>query len=337
MFARTRGLAVTVLLCLFLPACHLVPAFPSAPALPAAVAARGLPTVALLSTRTPSTTVGVSPGALPFYLAGPVRRGSAAANPPAEPYATPVYSYRVVHTYPHDSQAFTQGLVYTNSVLYEGTGLSGLSSLRRVDLQTGEVLQIKPVPAPYFGEGIAVYSDTIVQLTWQSHVAFVYDRDTFSQTGTFTYTGEGWGLTYDGQRLIMSDGSSTLYFRDPQTFSETGRVQVHDGATPVSRLNELEYIGGEVYANVWLTNRIARVDPQTGQVTAWIDLTGLRPPGTDVLNGIAYDSTNGRLFVTGKRWPYLYEIELYLPWRFCMPLVLKGVPGNPLPTPTPVP
>jgi glutamine cyclotransferase len=206
-----------------------------------------------------------------------------------------------------------------------------------VDLETGEVLQIHAVPAPYFGEGIAVYSDTIVQLTWQHEVAFVYDRDTFSQTGTFTYTGEGWGLTHDGRRLIMSNGSSTLYFRDPWTFAVTGQVQVRDGATPVTRLNELEYIEGEVFANVWLTNRIARVDPQTGQVTAWVDLTGLRPPGTDVLNGIAFDTVNGRLFVTGKLWPYLYEIELYLPRQFCLPLVLKNQVGSLPPTPTAVP
>ncbi len=227
--------------------------------------------------------------------------------------ATPVYSYTVVQTYPHDPNAFTQGLVYTDGVLYEGTGLYGGSSLRKVDLETGTVLQIHTLSPEYFGEGIAVYSDTVVQLTWREHVAFVYDRGTFSETGRFTYTTQGWGLTHDGERLIMSDGSATLFFRDPQTFSETGRVQVYDEFGPVTRLNELEYIDGEVYANVWLTDRIARIDPQTGRVTAWIDLAGLRPPGTDVLNGIAYDSLNDRLFVTGKWWPNLFQIELVPP------------------------
>jgi len=245
---------------------------------------------------------------------------------PQQALNTPVYTYTVVNTYPHDPDAFTQGLVFTDSVLYEGTGLYGGSSLRRVDLETGAVLQSYTLTKQYFGEGIAVYSDTIVQLTWREHVAFVYDRVTFSPTGQFTYTTQGWGLTHDGQRLIMSDGSSTLFFRDPQTFSETGRVQVHDEFGPVTRLNELEYIHGQVYANVWLTDRIARIDPQTGQVTAWIDLTGLRPPGTDVLNGIAYDGVNDRLFVTGKWWPSLFEIELVPPtpepYRFFLPLVM---------------
>jgi glutamine cyclotransferase len=251
--------------------------------------------------------------------------------------STPVYSYRIVHTYPHDSAAFTQGLVYTGSVLYEGTGLYGRSSLRQVDLETGEVLQIRNLPSQYFGEGIAVWDGEIIQLTWREHAAFVYNRDTFTQTGQFSYPTEGWGLTHDGQRLIMSDGTSNLYFRDTRTFSETGRVQVYDGSLPVTRLNELEYIQGQVYANVWLTDRIARIDPLTGQVTAWIDLAGLRPPGADVLNGIAYDAAGDRLFVTGKLWPYLYQIELYLPHTFLLPLVVKGWGGAPpsIPTITP--
>jgi glutamine cyclotransferase len=237
----------------------------------------------------------------------------------------PVYSYRVLHTYPHDPMAFTQGLVYTDGVLYEGTGLTqGRSSLRRVDLETGEVLQIHNLTSQYFGEGIVVLTSTIIQLTWQNHRAFIYDRDTFSETGYFTYPTEGWGLTYDGQQLVMSDGTSTLYFRDPQTFSQTGQVQVLDGTTPIVRLNELEYIEGIVYANVWLTDRIARIDPTTGQVTSWIDLTGLRPPGTDVLNGIAYDKVGRRLFVTGKYWPSLFEIELVPPGRIYLPCVARG-------------
>ena len=250
------------------------------------------------------------------------RAASPALPTPTLTVATaPVYSYRVLQTYPHDPTAFTQGLVYTDGMLYESTGIYGKSSLRRVDLETGQVLQRYDLPAPYFGEGIAVLSATIIQLTWRERVALVYDRETFSPTGTFSYTTEGWGLTYDGERLIMSDGSATLFFRDPATFTLTGQVQVRDGTTPVVRLNELEYIAGEVYANVWLTDRIARIDPATGRVTAWIDLTGLRPPGTDVLNGIAYDVVGRRLFVTGKYWPYLFEIALVPPVHFYLPCV----------------
>ncbi|MCU0502831.1 MAG: glutaminyl-peptide cyclotransferase [Anaerolineae bacterium] len=236
----------------------------------------------------------------------------------------PVYSYRVVATHPHDPSAFTQGLVYADEVFYEGTGLYGRSSLRRVDPPTGQVQQQVDLPPAYFGEGVALVGDTLYQLTWQEHTVFTYERHSFAATGHFTYTTEGWGLTYDGQRLIMSDGSNTLYFRDPVTFEETGRVQVFDGATPVTLLNELEFIGGEVYANVWQTDRIARIEPQTGRVTAWIDLTGLRPPQTDVLNGIAYDAGQDRLFVTGKLWPYLYEIALVPRPTAFMPLVWKS-------------
>lgn len=235
----------------------------------------------------------------------------------------PVYSYRILHTYPHDPTAFTQGLVYTDGVLYEGTGIYGDSSLRKVELETGQVLQQHDLASQYFGEGIVVLTSTIIQLTWQNHRAFIYDRNTFSETGYFTYPTEGWGLTSDGQQLIMSDGSSMLYFRDPQTFSQTGQVQVLDGTTPIVRLNELEYIAGEVYANVWLTDRIVRIDPETGQVIAWLDLAGLRPPGTDVLNGIAYDKVGERLFVTGKYWPSLFEIELLPPGRIYLPCVVR--------------
>jgi glutaminyl-peptide cyclotransferase len=236
----------------------------------------------------------------------------------------PVYSYRVVATHPHDPSAFTQGLVYADGVFYEGTGLYGRSSLRRVDPPTGQVQQKVDLAPPYFGEGVALVGDTLYQLTWKEHTSFTYDRHNFAATGQFTYTTEGWGLTYDGRSLIMSDGSNTLYFRDPVNFEETGRVQVFDGATPVTLLNELEFIGGEVYANVWQTDRIARIDPQTGRVSAWIDLTGLRPPQTDVLNGIAYDAGQDRLFVTGKLWPYLYEIALVPPPITFLPLVWRG-------------
>ncbi len=232
---------------------------------------------------------------------------------PSEP--APAYTARVVNAYPHDPGAFTQGLVFVDGELYEGTGLRGQSSLRRVDLETGEVLQSRALPAEYFGEGIAVLGGRIFQLTWQSHVGLIYDRESFEQLGEFSYPTEGWGLTHDGRRLIMSDGTATLHFLDPETLAETGRVQVTDRGQPVVRLNELEYIHGEVWANVWLTDRIARIDPETGQVVGWLDLTGLLSPQdeaqeVDVLNGIAYDVEKDRLFVTGKWWPKLFEIEL---------------------------
>ena len=226
------------------------------------------------------------------------------------------YSYRIVNTYPHDPGAFTQGLDIADGVLYEGTGLNGQSSLRRVELETGEILQQVDLDDEYFGEGIVVTGDRIYQLTWQSQLAFVYDRETFEELDTHTYPTEGWGLTSDGERLIMSDGSSTLFFRDPETFAEVRRVEVRNGSEPLDRLNELEWVNGEVWANVWQTDQIVRIDPATGAVLGWIDLTGLLQPedqvGTDVdvLNGIAVDEATGRIFVTGKLWPVLYEIEL---------------------------
>ncbi len=283
------------------------------------------------------TLAGLAVWALRIPMAALAPAPGPGGRPRPAAQSIPVYSYRVVQAYPHDAAAFTQGLVYTDGVLYEGTGLYGGSSLRRVDLESGTVLQQHDLPSQYFGEGIVVLSDTIVQLTWREHVAFVYRRETFSPTATFGYATEGWGLTDDGQRLIMSDGTSWLYFRDRETFSETGRIQVVGDQGPVVRLNELEYIAGEVYANVWLTDRIARIDPATGQVTAWIDLAGLRPPGADVLNGIAHDADGDRLFVTGKLWPYLYEIELYLPQAVMLPLILKGWDRLPSWTPTAAP
>jgi len=206
-------------------------------------------------------------------------------------------------------------LVFEEGVLYEGTGLNGRSTLRRVELETGEVLQIHELPAQFFGEGVTVYGNDIIQLTWQSHVGFVYDRDSFELLQEFNYSTQGWGITHDGERLIMSDGTATLYFLDPETFEEIGRVGVYDNDGSVNRLNELEYVQGEIYANVWQTNCIARIDPQTGQVVGWIELKGLLTPEdrsepVDVLNGIAYDAENARLFVTGKLWPKLFEIEL---------------------------
>jgi glutamine cyclotransferase len=235
--------------------------------------------------------------------------------PGGSPDSVTAYTYRVVNTYPHDVAAFTQGLDWDEGALYEGTGLTGKSSLRRVALDTGEVVQRHDLAETYFGEGIAVFGGRIVQLTWQSGVGFVYDKTSFEETGQFRYPGEGWGLTYDGNRLIMSDGTATLRFLDPDTFAQTGQIQVRDTAGPVVYLNELEWVEGKILANVWRMDRIARIDPDTGRVTGWIDLTGLLPAAdrtsrTDVLNGIAYDEETKRLFVTGKRWPKLFEIEL---------------------------
>jgi len=237
---------------------------------------------------------------------------------PGNPDVIPVYSYSIVNTYPHDPDAFTQGLVFDDGVLYEGTGLYGQSSLRRVELETGDTLQIRELSDQFFGEGITVCGERIIQLTWQSHIGFVYDKDSFELLPGFNYSTEGWGITHDGTRLIMSDGTSTLHFLDPQTFEEIGRVEVFDDDGPVTRLNELEYVQGEVYANVWQTDRIAMIAPETGRVVGWIELEGLlseedRSQPVDVLNGIAYDAQTDRLFVTGKLWPKLFEIELISP------------------------
>ena len=234
-----------------------------------------------------------------------------AAVSPIIPTA-PVYGYRIVNEYPHDRTAFTQGLVYADGDLYEGTGRYGESTLRRVDLESGDVLQSYALDPRHFGEGIAVLGDRIYQLTWQTKTAFVYDRETFAPLGTFGYPTEGWGLTTDGERLIMSDGTSKLVFRDPETFAEVGSVVVQDDDQPIPYLNELEYIDGEVWANVWRTDVIVRIDPGTGRVNSWINLTDLLNRGeqrADVLNGIAHDSATGRIFVTGKLWPRLFEIE----------------------------
>ena len=258
----------------------------------------------------------------------------ATAAPPASPSPsaavtgeTPIYTYTVVRAYPHDRAAFTQGLVYENGRLYEGTGQYGQSELRRVELETGAVLQQQPIDAEYFGEGITIWRDRIIQLTWQERTGFVYDRDTFELLRDFTYPMEGWGITHDASRLILSDGTATLHFWDPETLTETGTLEVHDNGVPVTNLNELEYIRGEIYANVWQTDRIARIDPVTGRVLAWIDLTGLLSAEdlsqpVDVLNGIAYDADNDRLFVTGKWWPRLFEIDLV--GQTFLPLVLMS-------------
>ncbi len=223
-------------------------------------------------------------------------------------------AYRIVRSHPHDRAAFTQGLTIADGQLYEGTGLYGESKLRRVDLLTGAVLQEIELDSRYFGEGIAVVGDRIVQLTYQTGVGFVYDRKSFKQLREFRYPGEGWGLTYDGQRLIMSDGTDTIRFWHPETLEEMGRMRVRDGDLAVTRINELEYVDGALYANIWEQERIARIDPRTGIVTAWVDMSNLltateRSRGVDVLNGIAHDPRTGNFLVTGKLWPWVFEVQ----------------------------
>jgi len=238
---------------------------------------------------------------------------SSSSQPPIS--AVKVYSYKVVNVYPHDRNAFTQGLVYEKGVLYEGTGLRGKSSLRKVGLETGKIIQVLNLPDQIFGEGIAVYNNRIVQLTWKSGRGFVYDLDSLKLLHDFSYSNEGWGITYDGERLIMSDGTSTIRFLEPESLRAIGQIQVYDDNGPVRNLNELEYVKGEIYANVWRSDRIAKIAPDSGKVTGWINLEGLYLPEgpekpVDALNGIAYDSENDRLFVTGKLWPKLFEIKL---------------------------
>ena len=248
-----------------------------------------------------------------IYQFGWLQRFDANASVPRE--MTERMTYEVVQAYDHDPLSFTQGLVYEDGIFYESAGLYGQSSLRKVDLATGDVLQRVDLPAVYFAEGLTDWGDQLIQLTWQEHSGFIYDKDSFSQTGAFEYPTEGWGLTQDGERLIMSDGSSTLFFLDPETYEVLDTVTVTDQGDEIVNLNELEYIEGEVFANIWLTDNIIRIDPATGEVLGWIDLSGLLPEeerrvDTNVLNGIAYDPQDNRLFVTGKLWPKLYEIRL---------------------------
>ena len=225
-------------------------------------------------------------------------------------------TYQIIHTYPHDPNAFTQGLIYVDGHLYESTGLNGRSSLRMVDLATGKVLQKYDVPPEFFGEGLTDWGSSLIQLTWREHKAFVYDRFSFSLLKTFSYEGEGWGLTHDRTQLIMSDGTSYLRFLDPKTFRETRRIQVTDVAgEAIDNLNELEYIHGEIYANIWGSDEIVRISPITGKVLGRIDLSGIidkqeLASHDAVLNGIAYDPAGDRLFVTGKLWPKLFEIKI---------------------------
>lgn len=238
--------------------------------------------------------------------------GRAAATAPE---IVPIYSYKVKNSWPHDRRAYTQGLIFHEGVLWESTGQYGSSSLRKVELKTGKVIKQIAVPRKYFAEGMTVFNNKVFQLTWQEQKGFIYDPATFQKQGEFDYSGEGWGLTHDEQSLIMSDGTNQIRFLDPSTLQTTRTISVFNGDEPVEKLNELEYIDGEIYANIWQTDRIVRIDPQSGKILGWIDLTGLLKPKDrlgeeDVLNGIAYDAEGKRLFVTGKMWPKLFEIEI---------------------------
>ncbi|HEV7681869.1 MAG TPA: glutaminyl-peptide cyclotransferase [Pyrinomonadaceae bacterium] len=235
------------------------------------------------------------------------------AAPPSD--KIPVYGYEVVHVFPHDSKAFTQGLVFHDGNFLESTGEVGHSSLRRVEMDNGSVVQKVDVPPPYFAEGITLLKGKIYQLTWQHQLGFVYDALTFEKSGQFNYAGEGWGLANDGQSLMLSDGTNRIRFLNPDNFQVTKTIAVLDGKTAVAEINELEYVQGEIYANIWHADRIARIDPNTGKVVGWINLAGLLKPGEvqdeeAVLNGIAYDEASGRLFITGKLWPRIFEIRL---------------------------
>jgi glutamine cyclotransferase len=232
-------------------------------------------------------------------------------------HGAPVYTYKILKEFPHDRTAYTQGLVYLNGLLYEGTGrtLQRRSMLGKVQLETGEVLQKIELPIRYFGEGITIFGQNIFQLTYRANKGFIYDKDTLEQLKAFSYPTDGWGLTHDGENLIMSDGSSSLYFLDPKSIEKQRQVKVFDSVGFVDRLNELEYIDGKIYANIIPTNRIAIIDPENGRVTGWIDLNGAlslleRLRGVNVLNGIAYDPNGERLFITGKYWPKLFQIKL---------------------------
>lgn len=245
---------------------------------------------------------------------------AALALPSAWAASVPVQGFKVIRSYPHDPQAFTQGLFFHDGFLYEGTGLRGRSTIRKVELETGRVVQAVELPEAYFGEGISQWGDRLIGITWQEQTAFVLDLKSFKLWRKFSYTGEGWGLTHNDRELVMSDGSAELRFLDPLSFKELRRVKVTADGRPVQDLNELEWVDGEILANVWQTDRIARIDPRTGRVTAWIDLTGLLPDNLRlnadaVLNGIAYDAATKRLFVTGKLWPKLFEIQLTKPSR----------------------
>ncbi len=240
---------------------------------------------------------------------------AAALVPGKKPQASASVSYRLAARHPHDPAAFTQGLVYLDGSLYESTGQYGESMLRMVEIATGRVLRKKALGREYFAEGLAERAGRLYQLTWREKTGFIYETRDFSRVGSFAYEGEGWGLAHDGRSLVMSDGSSTLAFLDPKTLKAVRRLPVLYRGIPVDRLNELEYVRGEIWANVWLTDRIARIDPATGFVTGWLDLSALYPqhdrtPEADVMNGLAFDEAENRLFVTGKYWPWLFELSL---------------------------
>jgi glutamine cyclotransferase len=248
-------------------------------------------------------------------LATNCQSGSTTSGDDGTKQTVPVYGYETVNVFPHDPNAFTQGLVFYEGHLIESTGQAGRSSLRRVELNTGNVRQRVDVPAPYFAEGATLLKGKIYQLTWQQGEGFIYDALSFDKIGHFNYAGEGWGLTNDGQSLILSDGTNQIRFLDPSTFQVTKTISVTQRKAPVTQLNELEYIKGEIYANIWHANQIARINPETGAVIGWIDLSGIISPGElhdeeAVLNGIAYDEAHDRLFVTGKLWPKVFEIKL---------------------------
>lgn len=233
----------------------------------------------------------------------------------------PVYGYKIVQTYPHDIHAYTEGFFYRDGYFYEATGTVGESSVRKVDIKTGKVLQQVGLPQPYYGEGIVAWKNRLIELTWQSHQGFIYELNTFKRVGQFKYPGEGWALTENGHHIYMSDGTPTLRILDPQTLKQIGKIDVTAEGKPLANINELEWVKGKIYANVWLTHDIVQIDPATGHVVGVINLTGLGPkpgedtvdPSNDVLNGIAYDAKHDRLFVTGKRWPLVYEITLTPP------------------------
>jgi len=260
-------------------------------------------------------TVGLVGTAGAFGACGDAGRGVPVDEGTSTAARTPTYTFDVVNVYPHDPAAFTQGLQWHDNRLFESTGQVGTSGLREVDLASGRVIRQQPLEQPHFGEGMVILGDQLYQLTWQSGKAFTYDWKTFTRTGSFTYDGEGWGLTTDGESLIMSNGSSSLVWRDPKTFAVTKTLAVTDRGTPVAAINELEWVKGEIWANVWQSDSIARIDPNTGVVLGWIDLTNILPKmdrtgNEDVLNGIAYDAAKDRIFVTGKLWSKLYEISL---------------------------
>jgi glutamine cyclotransferase len=263
----------------------------------------------------PSSTPALTSVPAPPSTAAPtsVPAPTSTAAPTSAPASPAIYGFTIVNTFPHDPNAFTQGLVFEDGYLYESTGLRGQSTLRKVDLTTGDVILSLSLDPSLHAEGITVFNDRIIQLTFTSGIGFIYDQQSFTNQGNFNFTPEGWGVTHDGHKLIMSDGSSQLRFLDIETFEETARIEVTDRGQPVIWLNELEYVEGEIYANVWQSDAMARISPETGEVLGWIELSGLLADESQagVLNGIAYDSATGRLFVTGKNWPKLFEIELF--------------------------